>query len=354
MMEGRTKRSLPSRALWLALASCAVLAGGLVLSAGRASAAEGKRPVIVSMGSGAGAEITISAEINPENLETSYELRLECGPGEPMACDELPNERTQGRLPPVEERREVSMTVTGLKPGKYWFGVSATNADGEASRSSDILTVPEVPPGACPDGCSTNEPYKPPELPWANQSGNEAAARTVAEQRAKEHEEQEAKEAAAAKEKEEAKTRVAAVLASEEAVRKHRQEEEAKMATGGVSLAAANVTVQSNGMALVKLTCLGIASCHGKLTLTAKGAKGKKTRSVPVGTASFSIPGDETTMVKVNLDAAGRALLKADHGRCGASLALLELAPGPQNTQTKTVQLAQQKAHGKARKPGRS
>ncbi len=299
------------------------------------------------MGSGAGAEITISAHIDPENLETSYELRLECGPEEPMACDELPNERTQGRLPPVEESREVSMTVTGLRPGKYWFGVSAINADGEASWSSDILTVPEVPPGACPDGCSTTEPYTPPELPWANESGAEAAAKTVQEQRAK--------EAAATKEQEEAKARAAALFANEEATRKHRQEEEAAAAkdTGGVTLADTGITVQSDGMALVKLTCLGIASCHGKLTLSAEiasKAKGKKpTRTVSIGTASFSIPGDETKTVNVGLDATGLALLGVDHGRCSASLALLELAPGPENTRTTAVHLAQEKAHGKSR-----
>jgi hypothetical protein len=306
------------------------------------------------MGSGAGGEITISAHIDPENLETSYELRLECGPEEPMACDELPNERTQGRLPPVEESREVSMTVTGLKPGKYWFGASAVNADGEASWSSDILTVPEVPPGACPDGCpTTSEPYKPPELPWANESGAEAAAKTVQEQRAK--------EAAAVKEREEAKTREAALLANEEAARKHRQEEEAAAAkdTGGVTLADTGITVQGDGTALVKLNCLGIESCHGKLTLSAEissKAKGKKkpARKVSIGTVSFSVAGDETKIVTLDLNAAGRALLGVDHGHCGASLALLELAPDPQNTQTKTVQLAQQKAHGKARKPGRS
>ena len=226
------------------------------------------------MGSGAGGEITISAHIDPENLETSYELRLECGPEEPMACDELPNEHTQGRLPPVEESREVSMTVTGLKPGKYWFGASAVNADGEASWGSDILTVPEVPPGACPDGCpTTSEPYKPPELPWANESGAEAAAKTVQEQRAK--------EAAATKEQEEAKARAAALLANEEAARKHRQEEEAAAAkdTGGVTLAGTGITVQGDGTALVKLNCLGIERCNGKLTLTAKSmvkTKGKK------------------------------------------------------------------------------
>jgi hypothetical protein len=355
MARRRNSAVLRSSSLWrtlqVAFASCAILAGGLAFSAGRTLAAEGKRPVIGSVGSGAGGEITISADIDPENLETSYELRLECGPEEPMACDELPNEHTQGRLPPVEESREVSMTVTGLKPGKYWFGVSAVNADGEASWSSDILTVPEVPPGACPDGCSTTEPYTPPELPWANESGDIAAERTVQEQRAK--------EAVAAKEKEEAKAREASLLANEEAARKHRQEEEAAMATGSLSLAATNVTVQSNGMALVRLECLGIESCRGKLTLTAKSAveargksksKGKKASvgTTLIGTTSFSIPGDETKTVKVNLNAAVRALLSTDHGRCTANLALLELAPGPRNTQTKTVQLVQQKAHGDA------
>jgi hypothetical protein len=199
------------------------VAGAFAPSSAQALASAGKRPVIGSMGSGAGGEITISAHIDPENLETSYELRLECGPEEPMACDELPNEHTQGRLPPVDESREVSMTVTGLKPGKYWFGASAVNADGEASWSSDILTVPEVPPGACPDGCpTTSEPYKPPELPWANESGAEAAAKTVQEQRAK--------EAAATKEQEEAKARAAAVLAAEAAALKQREEEEATAA----------------------------------------------------------------------------------------------------------------------------
>jgi len=355
-----TKRSSLSRALRLALVSCAILAGGVVSASAPASASAGKRPVIGSMGSGAGGEITISAHIDPENLETSYELRLECGPEEPMACDQLPNEHTQGRLPPVEESREVSMTVTGLKPGKYWFGASAVNADGEASWSSDILTVPEVPPGACPDGCpTTSEPYKPPELPWANQSGAEAAAKTVQEQRAK--------EAAATKEQEEAKARAAALFANEEAARKHRQEEEAAAAkdTGGVTLADTGITVHGDGTALVKLNCLGIEICHGKLTLSAEivstakatgKGKGKKkpARKVSIGTVSFSVAGDETKIVTLDLNAAGRALLGADHGHCSASLALLELAPGPQNTQTKTVHLVQQKAHGKARKPGRS
>jgi hypothetical protein len=119
-------------------------------------------------------------------------------------------------------------------------------------------------------------------------------------------------------------------------------------ASSRVSVAATDIAVQRGGVSLVKLECLGSASCHGQITLSAKiatKAKGKKrsARTVRIGTASFSIAGDETKTVKVNLDAAGRALLSADHGRCSASLAILELAPSPENTQTKTVQLVLQK-----------
>jgi hypothetical protein len=124
--------------------------------------------------------------------------------------------------------------------------------------------------------------------------------------------------------------------------------------SGSVSLASTSVTVQSNGAALVKLNCLGVAECKGKLTLTAKMAsktKGKKkpartatATATTIGAVSFSIAGDETKTVKVELNAPGRMLLKADHGRCDASLEILELAPGAPNKQTKTVRLVQEKA----------
>jgi hypothetical protein len=124
-------------------------------------------------------------------------------------------------------------------------------------------------------------------------------------------------------------------------------------ATGGVTLSSPSVMVMGNGTALVKLSCLGIESCHGKLTLTAKGAakvrdaKGKKASAVSIGTVSYSVAGDETKTVKVELDAAGRALLSADRGRCVASLTILELAPGAVNTQTKGVRLVEQAARAR-------
>jgi hypothetical protein len=130
--------------------------------------------------------------------------------------------------------------------------------------------------------------------------------------------------------------------------------------TGHVSLAGTHITVQSSGVALVKLECVGEATCDGKLTLTTRvtiKAKGKRKaakravgiRTVTVGTASFSIAGDEARTVNIKLDAIGLAALSADHGRLSSSLTLLELAPAA-NTQTKTVQLVLQKTHSRAKK----
>jgi hypothetical protein len=172
----------------------------------------------------------------------------------------------------------------------------------------------------------------------------EGAPTREAERQAKAAKEQSEREAAASHKKEE-----------EAAPKKKKQAEPPD--TGGIALAGTTIAVQADGVSLVKLNCLGIALCHGKLTLGAKhtvkgkDAKDKKARSVSIGTADFAISGDEATTVKMNLNAAGRALLGVDHGRLGATLAILELGPGPEsNSQTKTVQLVQQKPHGKTKK----
>ena len=160
--------------------------------------------------------------------------------------------------------------------------------------------------------------------------------------------------AAAVKQKQE---EAAAKQQAEEAAAKKKLEE---ATAGSVSLAGDNIKVQSSGEAQVKLACTGTVTCGGELTLSAKIAskasgKGKRqpARTVRIGTASFSIVGDATKTVKVNLDAVGRGLLIADHGRLNASLTVMKSEPGvghPIQTQTEKVQLVQQKAHGKAKK----
>ena len=119
---------------------------------------------------------------------------------------------------------------------------------------------------------------------------------------------------------------------------------------GEISLPRTSIPVQSD-KALVKLNCTASDGCDGKLTLTAKSTvetRGeKKTRTVTIGTVSFSTPGDGTTTAEIDLNATGRALLNSNHGRLTARLAILELQPGPKRPRSETVELVQRTAHSK-------
>ena len=113
-------------------------------------------------------------------------------PGEPRC------QHTEGRLPADNKTYTVDLTLTGLEPGAtYHFAIEAENSAGGAFQNGEF-TVQEIPPGSAPNGSKVTEPYSPPELPWTNQSGDEGAARTVAEQHAKEYEEQRARNEATA------------------------------------------------------------------------------------------------------------------------------------------------------------
>jgi hypothetical protein len=123
-----------------------------------------------------------------------------------------------------------------------------------------------------------------------------------------------------------------------------------------ISLADTALTVQSNGSTTVKLDCESMERCAGKLTLSAKNVvtdKGKKkiSRTVTIGTSTFSITAQGTTTVTIKLNSAGRGLLGADHGRLTARLDILEIEPDSGHTQTVNVHLTiLQKSHGKAKK----
>ena len=90
----------PQRALRFVLAGCVILSA-VALPVASALAAEGKRPVIESMGGGIGGEVTVSAHINPEGLETTYEIKLKCGIGEPVPSTRYPASAEKGTLPPT-------------------------------------------------------------------------------------------------------------------------------------------------------------------------------------------------------------------------------------------------------------
>ena len=116
-----------------------------------------------------------------------------------------------------------------------------------------------------------------------------------------------------------------------------------------VSLASARITVKGASEATIKLTATGTDTCSGKLTLTVKtkGKKGgnqRRSRTMTIGTATFSILTGRTVNVELRLDAAGRALLGADHGRLSATLTVLKSSPAPSQTHSENVRLVQWKA----------
>jgi hypothetical protein len=140
--------------------------------------------------------------------------------------------------------------------------------------------------------------------------------------------------------------------AAEEAAVKKKAEEVA--AAGRVILDGLTVDVVRSHYAVLKLTCSDVATCAGRLTLTGKSTteKGDKTRTkaTTIGTATFSIQAGEAATVKLTLNPAGKTLLSVGHGHLNATLTILKSSPAPSQTLTENVQLALEKAHGKAKK----
>jgi hypothetical protein len=121
--------------------------------------------------------------------------------------------------------------------------------------------------------------------------------------------------------------------------------------TGVVALSKKTIAVQANGTALVPLDCTGTATCQGTVTLTAsrpaapkdKRARLSKTRTI--GRARFAIAAGKTATVKVKLNATGRAMLKAHHGKLTATLTITKSLPTPASTARKTVHIVQKVKH---------
>ncbi len=165
---------------------------------------------------------------------------------------------------------------------------------------------------------------------------------------------------AAAKKREEAAAAAAATKHEEEetaaAAEKLQQVEAAlgaKQETSnptGVSLAGSTIAVQGAGEATVKLTCAGPGACSGKLTLTSKGAAKTSRKPKIIGTGTFSVRAGQTAAVKLALDAAGKALLAAGHGRLRARIAILDSSPTPPRTHNDAVELVLQKTRGKTQR----
>jgi hypothetical protein len=120
----------------------------------------------------------------------------------------------------------------------------------------------------------------------------------------------------------------------------------APASTCTVSLVSKKVAVQPHSLALFKLRGTGSAKCSGKLKLMVKRwVTKKKYKTKVIGAASFSLAPGKNVAVKVKLNAAGRALLRAGHGRLSANLLLAKSLPTPAQAHTASVRLTQQKPH---------
>ena len=126
--------------------------------------------------------------------------------------------------------------------------------------------------------------------------------------------------------------------------------------TCNVSLASARIMTKGTSEATIELTGTGTGTCQGKLILTVRtkgNGKRRRSKATTIGTATLSIPPGKTTAVELALNARGRALLSADHGRLNATLTVLKSSPAPAQTHTEKVQLVRQEPV-KAKKPSLS
>lgn len=355
LVEASRSMSFLSRRAFTAAVVLAMF--GAALYAGQAQAAEGGGPVIghVTATEVAEHEVKVEAQIDPGGLETAYEIRLvwqEADPkGGPTNDGERPTGGPQtqtGYIPAGSGDQTVSATLTGLQWGyTYWYVVAAANSAGQTRGESPYTFALHI-SGEFPDGEGTGPPYES-EIPiWYTKLSEEESARTLKEYEAKHAKELEAQHA---KEHQEQEFREAAARTAEATARREREEKEAEK--GGVSLSGSTVMVEHGRRALVKLECLGIAACKGKLTLMAAGAaarkgngNGKRKHVLPraIGTVSFSIKGDEMKTIDVALNQAGRALIGSVRGSVGVSLELQELAPAVGTTQTVRVRLSKKRS----------
>jgi PASTA domain len=154
-------------------------------------ATEAHTPRIESISWGTG---SVGAEVNPEGLETAYEIVLECE--DVPSCESSYPRSTRGHIAASYESQKIKLLLTELPPGSYGFYVVVINSAGSDYQRA-TMTVTAPPPGGCLNGCSNDEPEKT-EIPsWIAEVNEREEAQVLREleaiqrQAAKEHDEQE-------------------------------------------------------------------------------------------------------------------------------------------------------------------
>jgi hypothetical protein len=116
---------------------------------------------------------------------------------------------------------------------------------------------------------------------------------------------------------------------------------------GNVSLFGSTLTVRKRRQALVALSCVGTANCVGTVTLTAATHSRRKKHSAKakiLGISHFRLSPETTATIRVQLNAAGRTLLRAGYGHLSANLTISKTSPLPMQTKPQDVHLTPQLA----------
>jgi hypothetical protein len=119
-----------------------------------------------------------------------------------------------------------------------------------------------------------------------------------------------------------------------------------------VSLIGTTFTVQRGGLITVGLECEGEEVCGGELTLqarqTVKSKHRKKTRTVTIGHAAYSILGGGGAGVPLRITGFGLSLLRAARGKLVAHLQIADASSA--ETETQTVHLVESLPRGRLKR----
>lgn len=158
--------------------------------------------------SGSGSEnyATFQVPIEPNGLETKYEVWLQCTKG---SCASTEGHRVaDGSIEAGRLEQQVSVALTSLEwDTEYRLEVSASNKDGTVSSHPQTFTTSSPPPAGAPGGTGGGKPVEGKLEQWVIEGAEreaKEAPRIRAEEEVKKREEEErpAKEAAACAAKE--------------------------------------------------------------------------------------------------------------------------------------------------------
>jgi hypothetical protein len=119
----------------------------------------------------------------------------------------------------------------------------------------------------------------------------------------------------------------------------------------GVALLSKKLTVRVSKRAwvLLGLRGSGLGRCSGKLRLRVHLQAGHRhTALETIGTAVYTVLSGHSITVKLELNATGRALLKARHGHLNGNLLLVKSSPAPTLSRTASVRVTRRKTRGQS------